>query len=127
MAYIPTVWATGDVITAEKLNNMEQGIEASVPYWVTFSDDEQSGNVVCDKTYDEVLAAWNAGKFIIGRYGNVVMELQKFTGDSFLFGHVDCYPRTTDLGVQVTFYSLFFDNSGCSYSFDRHIFQAAQS
>lgn len=27
MSYIPTVWETGDTITAEKLNNMEQGIE----------------------------------------------------------------------------------------------------
>lgn len=27
MAYTPTEWETGDVITAEKLNNMEQGIE----------------------------------------------------------------------------------------------------
>lgn len=26
MAYTPTVWATGDIITAEKLNKMEQGI-----------------------------------------------------------------------------------------------------
>lgn len=27
MAYVPTEWATGDVITAAKLNNIEQGIE----------------------------------------------------------------------------------------------------
>ena len=27
MAYTPTVWNTGDVITAEKLNNIENGIE----------------------------------------------------------------------------------------------------
>ena len=26
MAYTPTNWKTGDVITAEKLNNMESGI-----------------------------------------------------------------------------------------------------
>ena len=29
MAYTPTVWATGDVITAEKLNKAEQGIAAA--------------------------------------------------------------------------------------------------
>lgn len=27
MAYVKTVWATGDVITATKLNNAELGIE----------------------------------------------------------------------------------------------------
>ena len=32
MAYTPTVWETGDVITAEKLNKMECGIEASNSY-----------------------------------------------------------------------------------------------
>lgn len=26
MSYTPTEWKTGDVITAEKLNNMESGI-----------------------------------------------------------------------------------------------------
>lgn len=29
MAYVKTVWETGDVITAEKLNNMEDGMEAN--------------------------------------------------------------------------------------------------
>lgn len=39
MAYTPTEWATGDVITATKLNNMEQGIEdAFVAPAVTIAD-----------------------------------------------------------------------------------------
>lgn len=29
MAYVKNVWATGDVVTAAKLNNMEDGIEAA--------------------------------------------------------------------------------------------------
>lgn len=29
MAYTPTVWVTGDTITAEKLNKAEEGIEAN--------------------------------------------------------------------------------------------------
>lgn len=32
MAYTPTVWETGDVITAEKLNKAEQGIAAAIPF-----------------------------------------------------------------------------------------------
>lgn len=27
MAYAPTVWKTGDVITAEKMNKLEQGVQ----------------------------------------------------------------------------------------------------
>lgn len=127
MAYTPTVWETGDIITAAKLNNIEQGIEASVPYWVTFSDDNQSGAVVSDKTYDEVVAAWNAGKFIIGRYGDTIMELQRFSAGSFLFGHVHCNSSSTDLGVYVDFESLSFDTSGCSYSYNPYLFKVAQS
>lgn len=29
MSYVPTEWATGDVVTAEKLNNMESGIKGN--------------------------------------------------------------------------------------------------
>ena len=29
MAYTPNTWNTGDVITAEKLNNLEQGVAAA--------------------------------------------------------------------------------------------------
>lgn len=29
MSYTPTEWATGDIVTAEKLNNMESGISAA--------------------------------------------------------------------------------------------------
>lgn len=29
MSYIPTEWQTGDIVTAEKLNNMENGISAA--------------------------------------------------------------------------------------------------
>lgn len=38
MAYVKTTWATGDVITAEKLNNMEDGIEAAQLPSVTEDD-----------------------------------------------------------------------------------------
>lgn len=127
MAYIPTNWVTGDTITAEKLNNMEQGIEASEPYWVTFSDDAQSGDVVCDKTYDEVVSAWNAGKFIIGRYYDAILELQTFSADTFKFGYVDCVARATDIGVTVKFISLSFDSSGCYYAYNPYTFAQAQS
>lgn len=43
MAYTPTEWATGDVITAEKLNNMEQGIEDAQLNILTVDLDETFG------------------------------------------------------------------------------------
>ena len=47
MAYIPTEWETGDVITAEKLNNMEQGIANLQPVQVT------GGEWTFDSVYSE--------------------------------------------------------------------------
>ena len=35
MSYTPTNWQTGDIITAEKLNNMENGIASSIFYLQT--------------------------------------------------------------------------------------------
>lgn len=39
MSYVKTEWATGDVITAQKLNNMEDGIEAVDEYADIFTAD----------------------------------------------------------------------------------------
>lgn len=35
MAYVKTTWQTGDVITAAKLNNMEDGIEDASSHFIT--------------------------------------------------------------------------------------------
>ena len=61
MAYTPTVWATGDVITAEKLNHAEGGIEAAYPLIVTATLGDESATL--DKTWAEIYAA----------HGNVVI------------------------------------------------------
>ena len=57
MAYNKTTWATGDIVTAEKLNKLEDGVEdaGGGPLVVTAT---KSGTVfVLDKTYAEISAA----------------------------------------------------------------------
>lgn len=65
MSYTKTTWETGDVITAQKLNNMETGIESgnSNILYVTISG--SIGNYQSDKTFAEIKTAYDAGKVII--------------------------------------------------------------
>ena len=57
MSYTPTTWQTGDTITAEKLNNMESGIEnVNEPFIVTVTGSS------ADKSYAEIVAAFEADK-----------------------------------------------------------------
>lgn len=69
MAYTPTVWATGDTITAEKLNKMEQGIVAadnvvmiSGLEWVIDGNDHSLDFGI---TLDELLEYFSEGKEIL--------------------------------------------------------------
>lgn len=69
MSYTPNTWATGDTITAEKLNNMEQGIASAGgggDFTAIFTQTITPGNpptfsVTCDKTFAEITAANEAG------------------------------------------------------------------
>lgn len=68
MSYTPTNWQTGDTITAEKLNNMEDGIEkASNPFIVTLTPTALDYSGTMDKTVGEINAAYEAGKDILFR------------------------------------------------------------
>ena len=66
MSYTPTEWATGDVITAEKLNNIEQGIVGGERFVITATNvaDENTPQTVptLDKTTTEILEAFKVGK-----------------------------------------------------------------
>ena len=68
MSYTPNTWQDGDIITAEKLNNMEGGIDNAVnPYVVTLTPTAADYSGTMDKTNAEVCAAYLAGKKVIFR------------------------------------------------------------
>lgn len=63
MSYVKTTWETGDVITAEKLNKMEDGIESAAgsssggaTLVVTYSEEGTTGTL--DKTWNEIKDAF---------------------------------------------------------------------
>lgn len=60
MAYNPTNWARGDVVTSAKLNKLEQGV-ASTVFIVTLAYDEATSTYSTDKPYADIVAAYKAG------------------------------------------------------------------
>ena len=62
MAYTPTVWETGDTITAEKLNKAENGIAANSVLAVAVSKEDSA--YTADAEYADVCAAVAAGKSV---------------------------------------------------------------
>lgn len=65
MAYTPTVWETGDVITAEKLNNMECGIEAATPLILTETEDSEAGTYTLSETAGTIKTAFDSGRVVL--------------------------------------------------------------
>lgn len=74
MTYTKTTWANGDVITAQKLNNLENGVEAANnfggAFYVTFTETDDNGTIICNKTGTEINTALNEGKVIVGIYND---------------------------------------------------------
>lgn len=61
MGYNGTTWKTGDVITAEKLNNLEQGVENATTIIVEYEYDEKTETYTADAMFGDVRAAFEAG------------------------------------------------------------------
>lgn len=74
MSYEKHTWETGETITAEKLNNLEDGVaEGSGDggnFVVTFTGSRQAGTWTADKTFTETKNAYDNGQNIIGKYTN---------------------------------------------------------
>lgn len=70
MAYIPTEWATGDVITAEKLNKAEEGIAAANPYIIPITWEGSVATLAA--SYNDIKA----------HKASIVVAQEEVTGDS---------------------------------------------
>ena len=65
MAYTPTNWQKGDVITAEKLNKMEQGIAQGGGVLMCVLD---PNTLQLDHTAGEIIEAFEAGRQVLVSY-----------------------------------------------------------
>lgn len=73
MSYTKQTWNTGDIITAAKLNHMEDGIGNSMQfpenvYFVNLTNIPGSSDFTCDKTFSEIVSAYSDGYMIYGNY-----------------------------------------------------------
>lgn len=82
MAYTPTVWATGDVITAAKLNKAEEGIAAAndISGGLSVSISSADDYLTFDKTAADVLAAVQAGKSV-----SIIWDDMDANGEIFIY------------------------------------------
>lgn len=62
MAYEPTNWKTGDVVTSAKLNKMEQGIAESGTFIANYV---YGDSTTLDKTMGEIREAINSGMNVV--------------------------------------------------------------
>ena len=105
MAYEKTNWSSGDVITAEKLNHMEDGI-TSVDTGVKFAIIECDGYYKPLVTLGAIRAIISAGMIPYGRYVYDSGQINWFPCNSFLDAGID-NPATISMNG-----SLFQSTSG---------------
>ena len=88
MAYEPTEWKSGDVVTSAKLNKLEQAVAGcSLVVHATTEGDVKT----LDKTWQEIFDAFSAGASVVVVIGETeAHHVQKgwlgvFNGGRFLF------------------------------------------
>lgn len=104
MAYEQTEWKSGDVVTSEKLNKIENGIAgAGGVLVVTMSGDP----LTSDKTWQEIYDAANSGMFVVTKYGSddgvkpaFLSEAVGYEGDSYFAAFVNVDGATLGLNAR---------------------------
>lgn len=94
MAYTKTNWQTGDIVTSEKLNKIEQGIVDAGPMIVhaTEATENDTTTYTLDKTFNELKTAFDAGtdvKILVPREANGATMLLSSRMTRYGYGESD--------------------------------------
>lgn len=81
MAYVKTVWETGDVITAEKLNNLEEGVSNAGKNVIDIVIDKTTFDTSLDCTAGELWSLYASGSTVVLRYPLFDPEAEGFTDE----------------------------------------------
>jgi len=65
MSYKPTEWHNGDIVSEERMNKLEQGVENAYLYFLDVEDD--NGSLSTTVTWQEVADIVDAGRYVILR------------------------------------------------------------
>ena len=96
MSYTPNTWATGDTITASKLNAMEQGIANAGSIMLVGYDSSLSR---FDKTVQEIYDAFSSSipVYVSFSYGNMTGPNQDYIATMHLTPITTIYKYSTDV------------------------------
>lgn len=119
MSYTPTEWQTGDTITAEKLNNMENGIAGAEICLVTIHYNTTLQKWVLDSpTFAEMESAYNSGKRLVlaSVAGNNAIDFYSLTGEdngkySFTSAFIGSGSGTSQASCGVIKYEIYAQSS----------------
>ena len=96
MSYTPTTWQSGDIVTAEKLNKLEQGladIGGGDPFVITVTPTAQDLSGTMDKTPAQILEAYESGKEIKIKVPSSAHDFSVITPSSIDYGEAhDGFP-----------------------------------
>ena len=87
MSYTKTTWQNGDIITAQKLNNIEEGVKTSsenssifiIEVEQNYNSDLGSYDLISNTTFNDMLEAKNNGKLLVLN----LLNMPKEYGDQF--------------------------------------------
>lgn len=87
MTYIKNTWQSGDIVTAEKLNHLEQGVADAWEqlFIVNFVEDSPLEPPTLDKTYQEMVEAYESGKTIFLNNGFQLLCMEYIDDDDPYF------------------------------------------
>lgn len=114
MAYEKHTWETGETITAEKLNNIEDGVyeaQNNVLIVDTHWDNTTSKNMI-NLPFEKIVEATNSGKMIVLNYGRIIPLTPEYTPsgiDSYYGVYITRF-LSTHSSTELITYSI--DNSG---------------
>ena len=108
MSYTKQTWVTGDTITAEKLNHIEDGIDGISDILIVNVDYTGSANVL-DKTYTEIKNALLSGQNIIICYEDVD-EDEQYGYERRTYYPIVYLEENIVQSEGGTYYSVYFTN-----------------